>query len=411
MVEEQAEGSSAATGPQAKLPPVWLLGWGNLPLAASGSIALIAVPALLASAHVPEAQIAVATSLYIAFGVISIPLSPLLDWRFSRRSYAIFFAILTALCNLGALLSVPNVPLLSILLSLTGISVGMCVSAVGGWFGNLVPAEKKDALGAWLTVVNLGAGGVVAMSVIYLVRALPHPFGEALVSASILLTLPLFILTPCPPADKRLASESFANFARDVAALFRRKDVQWILLVFLAPSASFALTNTLGGFGRDFHTSDEMVGLIGGAGVAVAGVFGALIVPQLTKHMSPVVIYLLVGFVGACFTLSLIPAPRDSMVFGLAMLGQNVFQAAAFAAANAISLRAIGHDNPLAATQFGVLIGATQVPLTYMQMIDGRAYGFGGVAGTFAADALIGGAACLILGAFYWRSRLKPAPA
>ena len=64
------------------------------------------------------------------------------------------------------------------------------------------------------------------------------------------------------------------------------------------------------------------------------------------------------------------------------MLGQNVFQAAAFSAANAITLRAIGHDNPLAATQFGVLVGATQIPLTYMQMIDGNAYGLGGVTAT-----------------------------
>lgn len=394
-----------------KLLPVWLLGGGNLPLAVSGSVALIAVPALLASAHVPEAQIAAVTSLYLATSFISIPLAPLLDWRFSRRSYAIFFAVLTMLCNFGALLSIPNVPLLSILMFLAGISVAMCVSAMGGWFGNLVPMDKKDALGAWFSVVNFGVGGAVAMSVIYLVHALPHPFGEAAVSAFILLVLPLFILTPCPPADRKLASESFTNFAQDVAALFRRKDVQWVLLVFLAPSASFALTNTLGGFGRDFHISDEMVGLIGGAGVAVAGVFGALIVPQFTKHVSPVVIYLLVGFVGACFTLSLIPAPRDPVVFGLAMVSQNVFQAAAFAAANAITLRAIGHDNPLAATQFAVLIGATMVPLTYMQMIDGRAYGFGGVAGTFAADALISGATCLILGAFYWRSRLKSEPA
>ncbi len=394
-----------------KLLPTWLLGWGNLPLAVNGSVGIIAVPALLASAHVPEAQIAVVTSLYIATGFISIPLAPLLDWRFSRRSYAIFFAILSTLCNFAALLSIPNVPVLSGLLFLAGISVAMCVTAMGGWFGDLVPKEKKDSLGAWLTVVNFGAGGVVAAFTIYLVRTLPYPYGEAAISALMLLVLPLFILMPCPPADRKLASESFGKFVRDVADLFRRKEVQWVLVVFLAPSASFALTNTLSGFGHDFHTSDEMVGVIGGAGVAVAGVFGALIVPQLTKRVSPVAIYLLVGLVGACFTLSLIPAPRDSTMFGIAVLGQNVFQAAAFSAANAITFRTIGHNNPLAATQFGVLVGVTQIPLTYMQMIDGRSFDYGGVSATFAADALISGAACIILGLLYWRTVLKPAQA
>jgi PAT family beta-lactamase induction signal transducer AmpG len=411
--ESEGQDTGAQASGQASVPPkllpAWLLGWGNLPLAVTGSVALIALPDLLASAHVPEGEIAAITSLFLAASFISIPLTPLLDWRFSRRSYAIFFAILAALSNFGTLLSIGNISLLSVLLFLAGISTAMCVAAMGGWFGNLVPAEKKDAFGAWLSVVNFGAGGVVSMFIVYLVRALPYPFGEAAVSAPVLLVLPLFLLTPCQPADRKLASESFAAFARDVAALFCRKDVRWVLLVFLAPSASFALTNTLTGFGHDFHTSDEMVGVIGGAGVAVAGVFGALIVPQFTKRVSPVAVYLLVGLVGACFTASLISAPRDAEVFGLAMIGQNVFQAAAFTAANAITLRAMGHDNPLAATQFGVLIGVTQVPLTYMQMIDGRAYGFGGVVGTFAADALISGTACVILGLLYWRFSLKSA--
>ncbi|HEY5238340.1 MAG TPA: MFS transporter [Rhizomicrobium sp.] len=385
-----------------KLPPPWLLGWGYMPLAVSGSVGLIAMPDLLASAHVPEPQIAMVTSLYLASGFINIPLAPLLDWRFRRRSYAIGFAILGALCNFAALLSIHNVTLLAGLLFLGGLSVAMCVNATGGWFGDLVPKEQKDALGAWFNVVNFGAGGAVAALIIVTLRTLPYPFGAAAISGLILLVLPLFILTPCPPADRKLASESFQNFVRDVAALFRRKEVQWVLAIFLAPSASFALTNTLSGFGHDFHTSDEVVGVVGGIGVAIAGVFGSLIVPQLTKRLSPVVIYLLVGLVGASFTLMLIPASRDWIVFGIAVMVQNVFQAAAFTAANAITLRAIGHDNPLAATQFGVLVGVTQIPLTYMQMIDGRAYGFGGVVGTFAADALISGAACVILGLLYW---------
>lgn len=386
-----------------KLPPPWLLGFGYLPLAINGSVGIITVPDLLASVHVPEAQIAIVTSLFLAAGFINIPLSPLLDWRFRRRTYAIGFTILGALCNFGAMVTIHHIWLLAAFLFIGALAVAMTINAVGGWFGDLVPKEQKDSLGAWFNVINFGVGGVVAAFIVYAVRALPFPIGEAVISALMLLVLPLFILTPCPPADRKLASESFKNFAQDVGALFRRKDVQWVLLIFLAPSASFALTNTLSGFGRDFHASDELVGAIGGAGVAIAGVFGSLIVPQITKRISPVVVYLLIGLLGAATTLALIPAPRDWIVFGIAVMGQNVFQAAAFTAANAITLRVIGHDNPLAATQFGVLIGATQIPLTYMQMIDGHAYDFGGVVGTFLADALISGAACVLLGLLYWR--------
>ena len=184
--------------------------------------------------------------------------------------------------------------------------------------------------------------------------------------------------------------------------------VLWTLPLFLAPSASFALTNTLSGFGRDFATSDRLIGVLTGIGSATAGVFGSLVVPKLAQRINPRPLYLLVGGVGAVFTLIMLLLPRDSTTFGLAVLGENGFQAAAFTVCNIITLRTIGQDNPLAATQFGLLIAASQLPLIYMQEIDGHAYGFGGVSGTFIADAAVSGVACALLGLglWLWRRRI-----
>ena len=92
-----------------------------------------------------------------------------------------------------------------------------------------------------------------------------------------------------------------------------------------------------------------------------------------------------------------------------AALGENVFQAASFSVGNMIVLRTIGHDNPLAATQFGLLNSAGSLPLMYMQYIDGQAYGaMGGVNGAFLADAGVSGAACVTLALvlWFWRRRI-----
>jgi PAT family beta-lactamase induction signal transducer AmpG len=102
------------------------------------------------------------------------------------------------------------------------------------------------------------------------------------------------------------------------------------------------------------------------------------------------------------FTLALTLLARTPATFGVAMLGENLFQASAFTVANIITLRTIGHDNPLAATQFGLLTAATSLPLAYMQAIDGQAYGLSGASGGFLADALISGGACLALAAVLW---------
>jgi PAT family beta-lactamase induction signal transducer AmpG len=394
----------ASTG---RLPPVWLLGAGFLPLGAFGAIMLITVPQLLAAAHVPESKIATITTIGITPLFLSFAFAPLLDWRFARRTYAIGLALIAAACAFGALLSVGHLATLTLFLFLGNMAVALCTAAIGGWFGNLMPAEGKGALSAWFNVYNIGGNGATAALAILLLRHLPSPLGQAAAALMVMAMLPVLFVTPCPPADRRLAGESFRDFARDVISLLRRPTILMILAVFLAPSSSFALTNTLSGFGRDFHISDEMIGTLGGAGVMLAGIVGSFLVPPLTRFAPPVPLYLLVGATGAIFTTSLVLAPHGPATLGAAMVGENVFQSAAFVVSNIIILRTIGHDNPLAATQFGLLNGAQMIPLAYMQLIDGYAYGLDGPNGSFLADALISGAACAVIGGALWGLRRR----
>jgi PAT family beta-lactamase induction signal transducer AmpG len=145
---------------------------------------------------------------------------------------------------------------------------------------------------------------------------------------------------------------------------------------------------------------------LGGICSAVAGILGSLLIPRLETAIAPKPLYLLVGIVGAMFTLGLIALPHNPITFGVAMLAENFFQGAAFAVQYLIILRTIGHDNPLAATQFGLLFSASNLPLVYMQVIDGNAYGLlGGVNGSYLADALISGTFCVILTLVLWHFR------
>lgn len=397
-----------ATQPGRRSLPTWLMGFGNTPLGATGSIMLITVPQLLAANHVPEAKIASVTAFGLLATFISFPVTPILDWRFSRRFYAIVFAVLGAVLSFAALLEIRNLGALAALLFASSFSVQLCINAVGGWFGNVTTPERKNALGAWLAVANISAGGVVAIVAVPLLRGLPYEIGAALLSLTAVASVPLYLWQWCPPADARLAREGFRDFARDVARLLRQPSILWTLPLFLAPSAAFALTNILGGFGAQFHTPERLVGLIGGVGVTIAGVVGSLSIPPLSRRIPPRTLYLLVGIVGAGFSLVCAVLPRTTVVFGVAFLGENVFQAAAFAVGNLIALRVAAQNPALAATGYGLLLAATSVPITYMQIIDGRAYSFGGVTGSFVADAMLSGAACLLLAGMLavWRRRI-----
>jgi PAT family beta-lactamase induction signal transducer AmpG len=231
-------------------------------------------------------------------------------------------------------------------------------------------------------------------------RALPTPIAAALLTAPTLLPLVIYAFTPAPPPDQRLMHESFGRFMGDLAALVRQPLVLQLLLLFAVPAASFALTNTLGGLGRDYHASERFVAVVGGLAVTLAGLFGSLIVAPFGKRVSARWLYLAVAAIGALFTLSLIVLPHTPTMFAVAMVGQNVAQAAALALNYIIALQSLGKDNPFAATQFGLLTNAAALPITYMQWLDGHAYGAGGLTGMYLTDGGLGLAAAAIMAVF-----------
>jgi MFS transporter, PAT family, beta-lactamase induction signal transducer AmpG len=379
-----------------KHPPVWLLGLCNFTFGAYYAVMLQTVPQLLSADGVPQPTIAQVTAIGMIPSFCSFFLSPILDWRFTRRAYAIALALLTGGALLAMLASLHDMTRLATFMFVGAGTVTLYQAALGGWLASILAPEEKGRLGAWLTVANVAGGGVTAAIAIVVLRELPFAVGVAMLAAFLLAPLPLFPWIPTPAADRRLATESFRDFFRDVLSLLRRRTVVWTLFLFALPAASFALTNMLAGLGRDFATSERVVGLITGAGLIVAGVVGSLAVPRLITRISPRILYVSIGTAGALFTFMLMTLARTPTTFTLAVLGENIFQSAAFAVESTIVLATIGEGNPLAATQYGLLIAAPGFPITYMQAIDGAAYGVRGLSGALMADASLGVAACAV---------------
>jgi PAT family beta-lactamase induction signal transducer AmpG len=201
--------------------------------------------------------------------------------------------------------------------------------------------------------------------------------------------------------------ESFAELFRDLKQLLTRREVWWMMALFLAPTGSFALTNQLGGVARDFHASDAFVSRMGGAVLSFAGATVCLLLPVFARWIKPLPLYLTIGTVGSLFTLALLLLPRTPAGFAVAFMAENVVQALSFTSAVAICLSTIGKDNPLAATQFSLLTSATVLPILYMGVLDGRAYsglaGVNGLNGMYLWDGCLSLAACVAMAFAMWR--------
>jgi PAT family beta-lactamase induction signal transducer AmpG len=392
--------------------PVWLLGLANLPLGFTFGLGLMVAPEVLASRQVPEPTIADITTLGLVGNLVFFLVAPVLDVHFSRRTYAIAMASAVTILTFVMMLSLAEARLLGLWLFLAMLAANLNTAALGGWFGSILPKEEDARLGAWFAVASFGGFGVASMAGIELIHHVKLWLAATLLAAMNVPPLAIILAADCPADERSRLTDSFGRFGRELAQLARRSDVRRLALLLVLPCTSFALTNTLGGLGADYGASPRLIALIGGVGVTAAGVFGSLTVPGLGRRAGLLAVYLGIGIVGGLSTLSLIALPHTPTIYTIGLVAQNIWQSAGLAAGTALILASIGKNNPLASTQFAILSAALAMPLTYMQWLDGHAYGARGLTGLYLTDGGLDVASCLLMiGLFLlWSKQPRSAP-
>lgn len=371
----------------------------NATLGLVGGYIFVPLPQMLVARGLPQATVDAIVANCLLPGFWAFALAPIVDVRFSRRWYAVFFALLAG-CAMTAALWSSNVTIIEISLIVAYTAAIMNSNAVGGWLATLIGRKEDAMMSAWTQVAAFIGYGLTAALPAELARWLPSRV-EAVV-LGLLVASPALVcaLIPMPAheiADAKRLSESFHAFGRELLILIRRREVLLALPLFLAPTAAFALTNNLAGVGADFHASPLFVSRVSGPMLTLAGALGSLVLPLLARKARVLPLYFGVGIVGAFFTLVLLTFPQTPATFAAAVLGENIFQALSYTTAVAIVFETIGSDNPLAGTQFGLLTAATVLPINYMGRLDGWAYGHGGLRKEIATDALVSLAACVLL--------------
>lgn len=403
------------------------MGLSNATFGLVGGFIVLPLPQLLAAQGVSEVRIAAISAACFSPGFWVFLLGPLLDLRFTRRFYATLFAALAGLSLAFAILMRTHLLVLEIALMISYMAAVLSANALGGWLAGVLPqvaeADRHNrnhetaSLSAWTQVGSFLGNGLMAGLAAEAVRLLPLSLAAALLGGMVVLPAAIFPFIPVPiTGDKlpstRSARESFLVLFRELRALLERRQVILTLLLFLAPTGAFALTNQLGGIAADFHASDAFVSRIGGAVLSIAGAAGCLLLPLLSRWVKALPLYLLIGTMGSLLTLALLLLPLSPTTFAAAFLAENVMQALSFTAAVAICFSTIGCDNPLAATQFSLLTSATVLPILYMGVVDGRVYsgfaGLHGVGAMVAVDGALSLAACAVMALVLWRKPISP---
>jgi hypothetical protein len=197
----------------------------------------------------------------------------------------------------------------------------------------------------------------------------------------------LLLFFPAAARPTRSAAETFRTLFRDLYRLCRTRRCLLGLVMFLSPASCFALTNLFSGLGKDFNAPERWVTAIGGMGVAIVCSMGCLVAIPLCERFTRSNVYVMAGLGGAVFAVGLILSPRTLVAFAVGVLGYNFCQGLNYTAFTALEYEIVGPANPLAATQIGLLIASTNLPISYMTALAGRVYAAHGLNGMLAMDA------------------------
>lgn len=359
-----------------------------------------AIPVLLAAENVPMEHIAYISAVGFSPTFWAFLLSPVLDARFTKRTYGFVLAGLTAACLAASVLLLHHLAWMTVALAMGCTAVVMYGNALGGWLPNIIEDKHYGQVGAWSNVANLGAAGLFGTLAVVLVRHLPLALAAPALAVVLALPTLLFLFFPVPEQPARSMATLFRTLFRDIYQVCKNRRCLQGFLLFLSPASCFALTNLFTGMGKDFHAPERWVVAVGGIGVAAVCSLGCLVSISLCNRMARGTVYLATGLCGAMFALGLLWTPHTLVAFLVGVLGYNFCQGMNYTAFSALSLEIVGPGNPLAATQMGLLAASANLPISYMTLVEGHAYTWFGLRGMLAVDAgtsLVAGTILLVV--------------
>ena len=369
-----------------QLPP-WAMGLAIAPCGFYYGFISTAMGILLAAHGVSLGRISGISAIAFSPTFWAFLLCPIVDVRFSKRAYALFFVGVAAVCLAVATLLTTHLVAFTVVLTTGCAAVVLFASAHLGWMPDVVDEKYYPHVGATAQIANLGAAGLFATLSVVLVRTLSPLTAACLLGLALMAPTAMLFFIPLPAKKTRGFAETFQTFFGDLHRVCKRPGCILGLICFLSPTACFALTNLFSGMGADFHTPERWVTALNGMGVAIACSTGCLVGIWFCNRYPRHLVYILTGFCGAAVALALIGVPHTLVWFAIGVLAYNFFQGVNYTALMSFCFEIVGPRNPLSSTQMALLSAAANAPISYMTAVDGHFHTAHGLTGMLLVDS------------------------
>lgn len=258
------------------------------------------------------------------------------------------------------------------------------------------PADKGRA-GGWSQAGNLGGTGLGGGAGLWIATHVHHAWVPGAVLGLACIACCFVLPWVDDPGIQHKAQSYLKNLAqvgRECWEMLSSRLGFLALFIMLIPIGSGAAGNLWSAIAGEWHAGADMVALVNGVLSGVASIVGAIIGGFLSDRLDRKTAYYVFGLVVVTAAVGMALAPRTPAMFAVFVLAYSFSLGLCWAAYAAVTLEAIGTG--AAATKFNVISGLSNLPLTYMALIDGWAQTKFGSSGMLYIESTISVAAIVL---------------
>jgi uncharacterized protein YceK len=402
-----------ATAPSARPERPWLFGLLIAPMAVlANGVVGGALSYLLRRQGVDPARGAGIVALLSLPQTIYFLWSPITDFWMRRRTWLMVAAAAAAAAMLTAFRARSLVAPWAVgLIFLSACFGQLIVAGCGGMMGTLPSEAGRRRASSFYQGGSLAFGALAVFVLVSLSGRLS--LGILGWISAAMIALPSLAALAAPEqrtVSEHGARETLERIWREFKATFLRWEAIPYTLTITFPMGSGAMIALLPGLAADYHISGQQVAWINGIGGALLMAAGALSASLMPARVRAPVAYLLVCLVNAAALAVLGLGPLRPLVYFAGTVLFLFTIGVCYAFFTAVVLEFLGGSGKSGSARYAIINSLGNVPVAYMEFLDGRSYARWGAHAMPAGDALLS-AVCgtLLLAYFLTRRRGEPA--
>jgi MFS family permease len=335
---------------------------------------------------------------------------PVTDFWMRRRTWLMLAAVAAAAAQLAAFHQPRLASPWAVGLMFLGLCLGgLVVAACGGIMGTLRSEKSRRLASSFYQSGSLAFGGFAVFLLVSLAGRLRlGSLGWILAAMIVVPSLAALAAPGQSLLSEHTTGEAASRIWRELQATFLRWEAIPYTLLITFPMCSGAMIGLLPGLAADFGVNGRQVAWMNGLAGALLMAAGAMAASLIPIRVPAPVAFLLAGLVNAATLAILALGPLRPAVYFTSTVLFLFTIGACYALFTGVALEFLGVSGKSGGSRYAIINSLGNIPVAYMEYLDGRSYAHWGPRAMPGADAVLSaGCAALLLAHFVFSRRRK----